>query len=63
MQNNPLQNQENIPEYNVIYRKNVDGTEIINSPSSYLIDYLEGQGVALPPGFINPAFDKEEDPS
>ena len=40
-------NEENIPEYNIIYRKNVDGSEIIKSPSSYLIDYLERQGVDL----------------
>ena len=38
---------ENKPESNTIYRKNVDGTEIINDPSSYLIDYLETQGVEL----------------
>ena len=38
---------ENKPETNIIYKKNIDGTEIINPPSSYLIDYLESQGVDL----------------
>lgn len=38
---------ENKPEYNIIYRKNVDGREIINSPTPYLIDYLESQGINL----------------
>ena len=40
-------NHENKPEHNVIYRKNIDGSEIINSPSPYLIEYLEGQGIDL----------------
>ena len=39
--------QENEPESNVIYRKNIDGTEVINSPSKYLVDYLESQGIDL----------------
>ena len=40
-------NKDNKPESNIIYRKNIDGTEILNSPSPYLIDYLEGQGIDL----------------
>ena len=40
-------NKDNQPEYNTIYRKNIDGTEIINSPSPNLIDYLENQGIDL----------------
>ena len=39
--------EDNKPEYNLIYRKNIDGGEIINSPSPYLVDYLESQGVDL----------------
>lgn len=39
--------KENKPEYNVIYHKNVDGTEIMNNPSDYLIEYLLNQGVDL----------------
>ncbi|MBQ8471913.1 MAG: CpaF family protein [Bacilli bacterium] len=38
---------DNKPDFNVIYRKNVDGSEVINSPSNYLIDYLESQGINL----------------
>lgn len=40
-------NDKNIPETNIIYRKNIDGSEVMNAPSSYLIDYLESQGVSL----------------
>ena len=40
-------NDENKPETNIIYRKNIDGTEILNSPSIHLLDYLESQGVDL----------------
>ena len=40
-------NEKNEPESNTIYKKNIDGTEVINSPSPYLIDYLESQGVDL----------------
>ena len=39
--------KDNVPEYHTIYRKNVDGTEIMNQPTEYLIDYLEAQGVML----------------
>lgn len=39
--------KENKPKYNVIYHKNIDGTEIINNPSEYLIEYLANQGVDL----------------
>ena len=38
---------DNKPKSNIIYRKNIDGTEVINSPTSNLIDYLESQGVDL----------------
>jgi len=40
-------NEQNKPEHNTIYLKNTDGTEVINSPSKYLIEYLERQGVDL----------------
>lgn len=40
-------NEDNKPESNTIYKKNIDGTEIINPPSAHLIDYLEAQGVDL----------------
>ena len=37
--------KDNVPEHRIIYYKNIDGTEIMNEPSEYLIDYLESQGV------------------
>lgn len=40
-------NKDNIPEHHIIYKKNIDGTEIKSPPSEYLIDYLESQGVSL----------------
>ena len=39
--------ENNKPQYNVIYHKNVDGTEKTNEPSKYLIEYLANQGVDL----------------
>ena len=39
--------ENNKPKYNVIYHKNVDGTEKTNEPSKYLIEYLANQGVDL----------------
>ena len=39
--------KDNVPESNIIYKKNTDGTEIMNNPSSYLIEYLDAQGVTL----------------
>ena len=45
--------EDNKPEYNIIYRKNIDGSEIINEPTSHLIDYLESQGIDLSEKNIN----------
>ncbi len=39
--------KDNVPESHTIYRKNVDGTEVMNPPSEYLIDYLESQGMMI----------------
>ena len=39
--------KDNVPEANVIYRKNIDGTEVMNEPSEYLYDYLESQGMMI----------------
>jgi len=39
--------EDNKPEYHVIYHKNVDGTEVNEEPSKYLIEYLANQGVDL----------------
>ena len=38
---------DNVPESHIIYRKNIDGTEVMNPPSEYLVDYLEAQGVDI----------------
>lgn len=46
--------KDNVPMSNVIYKKNVEGQITRNDPSPYLVDYLEGQGVVIPPEmFIN----------
>ena len=37
----------NVASHNTIYRKTVNGTETYNSPSKYLKEYLEGQGVTI----------------
>ena len=39
--------ENNTPKFNVIYHKNVDGTEKINEPSKYLVEYLMNQGVDI----------------
>ncbi len=40
-------NKDNVPEHHIIYRKNIDGTEVMNQPSEYLVDYLESQGMLI----------------
>ena len=49
--------EDNEAKYNVIYRKTPEGKIFRKNPSKYLIDYIEGQGVELPAGFINPIYD------
>ena len=51
--------EDNEAKYNIIYRKTPEGKVFRNNPSKYLIDYIEGQGVSLPAGFINPAFEQQ----
>ena len=48
-------NDTNEARHNIIYRKAADGKVIRNNPSSYLIDYLEVQGVFLPKELQNMA--------
>ena len=55
--------RDNVPEYNTIYRKNVDGTEVMNEPSEYLIDYLEGQGMMIKDKNYIHASDTEQAPT
>ena len=55
--------KDNVPETNIIYRKNVDGTEIMNEPSEYLIDYLESQGMMIKDkNYIHATNNKEDIP-
>lgn len=53
--------EDNEAKYNVIYRKTPEGKIFRKNPSKYLIDYIEGQGVQLPHGFINPIFDTKDE--
>ena len=52
--------EDNEAKYNTIYRKTPEGQIYRKNPSKYLIDYIEGQGVSLPEGFVNPAFDEKQ---
>jgi len=52
--------EDNESKYNVIYRRTPEGKIYRKNPSKYLIDYIEGQGVKLPDGFVNPIYDTEE---
>lgn len=38
---------DNVPEFNNIYKKTVSGEETYNEPTKYLKSYLEGQGVDI----------------
>ena len=40
---------DNEAKYNILYKKSPSGQIIKNNPSKYLYDYLEAQGVELPP--------------
>lgn len=40
--------ENNVAGHNTIYKKTQEGVITKNSPSKYLIDYLEGQGISLP---------------
>lgn len=42
----------NEAQHNTLYKKFTSGKVITNNPSSYLIDYLDAQGVTLPPDVI-----------
>jgi pilus assembly protein CpaF len=41
--------ENNEPKSNIIYKKSTAGHVTRNSPSKYLLSYLEGQGVIVPP--------------
>ena len=42
----------NEPKYNILYKRTPDGTTTINNPTKYLINYLESQGVIIPPDIL-----------
>ena len=44
--------EDNQPKYNVIYKKSTSGKVERRHPSSYLIDYLDAQGISLKPDEI-----------
>lgn len=44
--------KNNEAQHNTLYKKFTSGRVITNNPSSYLIDYLDAQGVTLPPDVI-----------
>ena len=43
---------DNKPEYKILYRKTPDGHETTANPSRHLLDYLESQGVIMPPDIL-----------
>lgn len=43
---------DNKPEYKILYRKTPDGHETTANPSKHLLDYLESQGVIMPPDIL-----------
>lgn len=49
--------KDNVPEAHIIYKKSIDGSEIMNAPSEYLIDYLESQGVDISSKNYDASFD------
>lgn len=51
---------DNEAKYNTIYRKLSDGRVVRNAPSSYLIEYLEIQGVLLEKELLEAMSEKEE---
>lgn len=53
--------EDNDARYNVIYRKTPEGNIFRKNPSKYLVDYIEGQGVTLPEGFVNPIYDQNNE--
>ena len=53
--------ENNEAKYNVIYKKSTSGKVERRHPSSYLIDYLDGQGINLNPNEIIVPEEKVED--
>ena len=43
---------DNKAEYKILYRKTPDGHETTANPSKHLLDYLESQGIIMPPDIL-----------
>ena len=43
---------ENVPQYKILYKRTPDGKTVLNNPSKYLLDYLESQGVIMQPDIL-----------
>ena len=43
---------ENVPQYKILYKRMPDGKTVLNNPSKYLLDYLESQGVIMQPDIL-----------
>ena len=44
--------EKNNAKHHIIYKRTPDGNTIIHNPSKYLLDYLESQGVIMPPDIL-----------
>ena len=44
--------EDNVPKSNTIYKKTPDGRVTIHNPTKYLLDYLESQGLIMPPDIL-----------
>jgi pilus assembly protein CpaF len=54
----------NEPKCNILYKRTPDGTTTINNPTKYLLNYLESQGVIIPPDIlVKEEFHKPDDKS
>ena len=59
--------EDNVPKTNTIYKKTPDGKVTIHNPTKYLLDYLESQGLIMPPDilvkeeFKTPSEDNKQD--
>ena len=59
--------EDNVPKSNTIYKKTPDGRVTIHNPTKYLLDYLESQGLIMPPDilvkeeFKTPSDDNKQD--
>ena len=44
--------EENNPKHHIIFKRTPDGKVELHNPSKYLLDYLETQGVIMPPDIL-----------